>query len=103
MHNFWQDGIDVFDPNTGETAHYETYRTGSARQYSDSACARIQSHWCSDNPDMISEGDSNPDSSDEASPYSDMLYIDDDDEYEDVVRCAHTISLHSNIYKLYRD
>jgi hypothetical protein len=88
----WQDGIEVFDPNTGVNAHYETFRPSVARHYSESAYRRIQSNWCSDIPDMMTGDDSNSESSDRVSWYSGMPSIDDDDEYEDVVRCVYTTS-----------
>jgi len=79
IHQFWQDGIEVFDPNTGLNAHYETFRPRSARQHAESAYG---GSWYSD---AMAGGGSSFDSSSDPG----MSYIDDDDEYEDVVRCVH--------------
>lgn len=80
-------------------AHYDTFRArGDIKQHSESAYGRIRNVWCSEVPDTTTGGGSNSDSSDGTSWYSGMASIDDDDEYEDVVRCVHdTFLRHSKL------
>ncbi|KAF8224160.1 hypothetical protein L208DRAFT_1425867 [Tricholoma matsutake] len=83
---YLEDAIEVFDPDTGMNAHYDTFRArGDIKQHSESAYGRIRNVWCSEVPDTTTGGGSNSDSSDGTSWYSGMASIDDDDEYEDVV------------------
>lgn len=76
-------------------AHYETFRPRDARQYSELACRKIQNHWSSDFSDAMIGCGSSPDLSNGATWSSDMPSIDDDDEYEDIVRCVDTRGVQS--------
>jgi hypothetical protein len=70
-------------------AYYETFCPGSARQ-PESAYGKVQSNCYSDFEMMIGVGMSSDEPSDESSWYPVTTSIDDDDEYEDVVRCVYS-------------
>jgi hypothetical protein len=78
----WQDAIEVFDPTTGCHLRYETFFPNRPAPYSKLACEKLQTSWITvENKGEIA--DDSPDSG--AMAPEDVPYIDDDDEFEDVV------------------
>jgi hypothetical protein len=73
---------------TSRTTRYETFDPRSVAHYSKSACERMETPWIYDGLcEDISGNDSDTDFDAENpdSALSNMVYIDDDEDYEDAV------------------
>ncbi|KAF9460340.1 hypothetical protein BDZ94DRAFT_1284000 [Collybia nuda] len=79
------DAIQLYDPVTCRTARYETFNPRSTAHYSKSACDKMETPWISDSLSETISGSEYGSDLDFENPDSTMVYIDDDDEYEDVV------------------
>ncbi|KAF8622009.1 hypothetical protein AX15_007363 [Amanita polypyramis BW_CC] len=80
-----EDAIVVCDPNTEQSARYETFISGDPAHYSRQACEKLKKHWISAAAaaaDGAEEIDNNS-ASGVIDPSS--SYIDNDDEYADYV------------------
>jgi len=76
-----EDAIEVFDPTSKCHVRYETFFPNRPAPYSKSACEKLQTSWIIEDEEEIA---------DDRSDYGAMApekvpYIDDDDEFEDVV------------------
>jgi len=87
-----EDAIEVFDPTTGCRARYETFFPNRPAPYSKSACEKLQTSWITVGDEEEIADDSSDSGAMEA---EEVPYIDDDDEFEDVV--AHRSSGVSDI------